>query len=212
MVDQFEDGDVAIYGRLNAERKFNKVTPLYQRVLSALIIEDETEELEENGGQRNTSIQYPRDDSFAGVCLNADIDPQRRDKMESEYDSVLDLRTQKIYSPENISCNGSTTFNRAPTMFNPSCDDDQLHGVYSSKCSDVGPLSDIFHDCLDVPKVVEPNGSVVSSFEFPYEKMSLEDKLLLELHRIGLIPETVWYDFYLLQEMMFIKIIILFFH
>ena len=111
LVDQFEDGDVAIYGRLNAERKFNKVTPLYQRVLSALIIEDETEELEENGGQRNTSIQYPRDDSSAGVCFNADIDPQRRDKMEFEYDSVLDLRTQKIYSPEKISCNGSTTFN-----------------------------------------------------------------------------------------------------
>ena len=191
LVDQFEDGDVAIYGRLNAERKFNKVTPLYQRVLSALIIEDETEEVEENGGQRNMSSQYPRDDSSVGVCLNTDIDPQRRDKMESEYDSVLDLQTQKIYSPENFSCNGNTTFNRAPTMFNPSCDDDHLHGVYSSKCSDVGPLSDIFHDCLDVPKAVQPNGSVVSSFEFPYEKMSLEDKLLLELHSIGLIPETV---------------------
>ena len=47
---------------------------------------------------------------------------------------------------------------------------------------------------------------------FLYEKMSLEDNLLLELHSIGLIPETLWYDFYLLQEMMFIKIIILFFH
>ena len=90
-VDQFEDGDVAIYGRLNAERKFNKVTPLYHRILSALIIEDKNEEVEENGGQRNMSIQYPRDDSSAGVCLNADINPQRRDKMEFEYDSVLDL-------------------------------------------------------------------------------------------------------------------------
>ncbi|CBI18590.3 unnamed protein product, partial [Vitis vinifera] len=144
LVDQFQDGDAAICGRLNAERRFNKVTPLYQRVLSALIIEDETEE-EENGGQRNMSIQYSRDDSSAGACLNVDIDPQRRDEMESEYDSVLGLRLQNIYSPDKFSCNGT----------------------------------------------VQPNGSGISSFEFRYEQMSLEDKLLLELHSIGLNPETV---------------------
>lgn len=190
LVDQFQDGDAAIYGRLNAERRFNKVTPLYQRVLSALIIEDETEE-EENGGQRNMSVQYSRDDSSAGACLNVDIDPQRRDEMESEYDSVLGLRLQNIYSPEKFSCNGSTTFNKAPTVFNPSCSDDLLHGVHISKHSDVGSLSDIFHDCLDVPQAVQPNGSGISSFEFRYEQMSLEDKLLLELHSIGLNPETV---------------------
>ncbi|KAL6328436.1 hypothetical protein AAG906_038311 [Vitis piasezkii] len=180
LVDQFQDGDAAIYGRLNAERRFNKVTPLYQRVLSALIIEDETEE-EENGGQRNMSVQYSRDDSSAGACLN----------MESEYDSVLGLRLQNIYSLEKFSCNGSTTFNKAPTVFNPSCSDDLLHGVHISKHSDVGSLSDIFHDCLDVPQAVQPNGSGISSFEFRYEQMSLEDKLLLELHSIGLNPETV---------------------
>lgn len=190
LVDQFQDGDAAICGRLNAERRFNKVTPLYQRVLSALIIEDETEE-EENGGQRNMSVQYSRDDSSAGACLNVDIDPQRRDEMESEYDSVLGLRLQNIYSPDKFSCNGSTTFNKAPTVFNPSCSDDLLHGVHSSKHSDVGSLSDIFHDCLDVPQAVQPNGSGISSFEFRYEQMSLEDKLLLELHSIGLNPETV---------------------
>lgn len=168
LVDQFQDGDAAMSGRLNADRKFNKITPLYQRVLSALIIEDETEEVEENGAQRNMSFPH----SSAGTCFNVEINPQIRNELESDYDSVLGLRTQKIYTPDNFSCNA-------------------FNGVKTSKHLEVGSLSNIFHDCLDVPQTVQPNGSCISSFDFQYEKMSLEDKLLLELHSIGLNPETV---------------------
>ncbi|CAF2161155.1 unnamed protein product [Brassica rapa subsp. trilocularis] len=56
-------------------RKLNESTPLYKRVLSALIEEDDGEEVVQFNGGKNLSLHYASDDSHSGslrgvVCLN----------------------------------------------------------------------------------------------------------------------------------------------
>ncbi|KAL5579975.1 hypothetical protein UlMin_012417 [Ulmus minor] len=55
-----------------------KDNPLYQRVLSALIVE----------GKKN-SLQYASDDSHCGSCNQIDIEPKDKGRMESEVESKL---------------------------------------------------------------------------------------------------------------------------
>ncbi|GFZ06013.1 hypothetical protein Acr_18g0001830 [Actinidia rufa] len=59
-IDQVQGFDT-LCGSLKPEGRLNKVSPLYQRVLSALIIEDEVEEVEENNMGRNGTLHYSED-------------------------------------------------------------------------------------------------------------------------------------------------------
>lgn len=88
LVDHCEEAG-SLFGNLDFERRFSKVTPLYQRVLSALIVEDEIEDYEEINVGRSMSVQnttcgFPYD-------MLIEAEPRKRDGMEFECDSMLGM-------------------------------------------------------------------------------------------------------------------------
>ncbi|PIA28278.1 hypothetical protein AQUCO_07200140v1 [Aquilegia coerulea] len=160
-VDHFQQSTSS--GKFNRERS-EEVTPLYQRVLSALIGEDEAEEYDRSSESRHASFQYASDL----------VDVEDRDRVDSEVDSEVDFRIQKNYVFDSFSCDGSTASNsfRSSSVHNPPYSDELWPGDKQSQ-----PM----------------HGNNVSSHspECPYEQLSLDDKLLLELESIGLYPEAV---------------------
>lgn len=192
LVDEGQD-DGTLRGR---STRRNKVTPLYQRVLSALIVEDESEEFEENKGGRNISFQYGRGGSPGDSCLPIDFVPGNKDGTEPDYDSLLGFQTQKQSSMDGFSCNGSTTINRATGFHNHLYNDDLFQGVNTFKHSKVG-MSPRNSENNDGRPAIHTNASNISASDCQYEQLCLDDKLLMELQSVGLYPETVVTSFYM---------------
>lgn len=175
MVDQHLD--VSFLCR-QMDTEGNKVAPLYQRVLSALIIDDETDEETVGGG--NMSFLRERGGSPGVTCFSQDIENQSKTGTEYEFKSCM------------FSCNGNPTFTSGTNTH-----DQELDFLQARQ----GPLQP---ETGRLP-IVSENGSggllsmhrisCSSSFNH-FEQMSMEDKLLLELQSVGIYPEPVVY-FYL---------------
>ncbi|KAM7463800.1 hypothetical protein LguiA_031921 [Lonicera macranthoides] len=88
LVDHCEEAG-SLFGNLDFEITFNKVTPLYQRVLSALIVEDEIEDYEEINVGRSMSVQNTTCGFPYDTLIEAE--PRKRDGMEFECDSMLGM-------------------------------------------------------------------------------------------------------------------------
>ncbi|KAF8403280.1 hypothetical protein HHK36_011382 [Tetracentron sinense] len=192
LVNQFQDDD-NLCGKLDPERRFDKVIPLYQRVLSALIGEDETQEFDHKSERRDVSFQYTSDDSPCGTRIHIEVEPKDRDSMESDYESKVDLRAQKHCLFERYSCNGTNAANnfRSSSIHNPLYNDELLKGDDCLLHPEVGIVSGYFQNNLAGSQLVRTNISGISSFDCQYQQMCLDDKLLLELQSIGLYPEAV---------------------
>ncbi|KAG9144626.1 hypothetical protein Leryth_020240 [Lithospermum erythrorhizon] len=161
---------------------FDNTIPLYQRVLSALIVDDE--EFEDNGVgiyemHQNTSWNSPKTHYHV-------------ETLEFTRESIIDVQVPKNGTTDRfIGCNGYANYSSYPDISDHLCNgevlevdsekehsyDDTLVGL--AQCNSVGPQS-----------LLEHNGSV-SPFDCQYEQMSFEEKLLLELQSVGLHPETV---------------------
>ncbi|KAK6933550.1 hypothetical protein RJ641_036444 [Dillenia turbinata] len=148
--DQLQD-ICAFSGRTDSERRIGRGVPLYQRVLSALIVEDETEENEEHGRGRNISLQYARD----GPCLISDVEPKDSGIIEYVYDSKFGFQTPMQCTLDRFTLNGNIT----------------LH-------SEVGMVQGFSYNDVNGPQA---DVSSVSPFDCPYEQMDLDAKVLLEL-------------------------------
>ncbi|XP_010244738.1 PREDICTED: uncharacterized protein LOC104588490 isoform X2 [Nelumbo nucifera] len=186
LVDPLKDIDT-----LDMKTKFQKVTPLYQRVLSALIEEDESEEFDRES-ERSVSFHYGEDSPYA-TCMNIDFEPKDGDKMEPETESELDIRTQKKCPLDAFSCDGSTASNRfrGPNIHKSLYSDELWQRDGGLVHSDVGVVSGFDQTNLDGSQHSHADASGISSFDSQYQQMSLNDRLLLELQSIGLYPETV---------------------
>ncbi|XP_010271669.1 PREDICTED: uncharacterized protein LOC104607682 isoform X3 [Nelumbo nucifera] len=191
LVYKLQDSDT-LNGRLDTERRFDMVTPLYQRVLSALIEEDGHEEFDHDSERQSVSFQYGEDSSY-GTCMNIDFEPKDGDMIESEIESELDVRPEKQYSLDTFSCDGSTASNsfRSPNIQKPLYSDEQWQGDDGLVHSEVGVASGCVRTNLDGSQHSHTDTSSISSFEFQYQHMSLNDRLLLELQSIGLYVEMV---------------------
>ncbi|XVE79266.1 hypothetical protein DITRI_Ditri14bG0043900 [Diplodiscus trichospermus] len=174
-------------------KKFDKVTPLYQRVLSALIEEDESEELYHHIDAKNMSLHYASDDSHCGSCNQMDVESKDRDRMESEVESNADFQCQKNSVLDRLSCDVSVASNtfRNSSMSNSLHSSERWLGDDDIVHSDIGPVSEICSTDLGQLQPKEINVSGVSSLDCQYQLMCMDDKLLLELHSIGLYPETL---------------------
>ena len=187
--DQFQEFDT-LCGKLDSERRSKKFTPLYQRVLSALIVEDEIEEFEDNDTSRNVLLQYATND------LHCNIEPRKRDGMEIECESKFGSKTWK-------QCAGNKCFSsaRSPVIQNSPLDGELLQGDNGFRYSEAAGLAGFSDNDLDGPETVQTNGFSISSIDSPYEKMSMEDKLLLELQSVGIYLDPV-VGFLLMLQMM----------
>ncbi|PSR98782.1 Neuron navigator 3 like, partial [Actinidia chinensis var. chinensis] len=180
-IDQVQGFD-ALCGSSKSEGRLNKVAPLYQRVLSALIIEDEVEEVEENNMGRNGTLQYDTND------LRCDV----TGGMEFVYESTFVAQTWKqCAGNRTFSCDGKDTSNRNKVIQNHPQDGELLEGESEFVFSEVGVLSRLSSYDLDGPQSLRTNGCGISFFDSQYEKMCMEDKLLLELQSLGLYLDSV---------------------
>lgn len=190
-VDQSHDFDV-VCENSDSERRLRKVTPLYQRVLSAFIVDDEIEEFEGSDMARIESLQ---------CCTNVmqyNAEPRKRDA--SEFESPIGTQTWKQYAGNRFfSCNGSATSGRSPAIQNPpEHSNGLLEGNNGYFCSNFGEFDGLSGNDLDGPQIVRTNSFNIPSSDSQYEKMSMEDKLMLELQSVGIYVDTVvslliWY-------------------
>lgn len=159
----------SVFGCSETERRCGIVSPLYQRVLSALIIEDEIEESEETGfGRLRSSINGSR--------------------LLSE--PMFGAPSPKTGNAHIIfSCNGNTDFDRSPAQ-DRICNGEMLQRDGGYVHSEVEVLVRLSR-CDYVFQGLQTNNCVFSSFDGQYEQMSVEEKLILELQSIGLFLEAV---------------------
>ncbi|KAF9684699.1 hypothetical protein SADUNF_Sadunf04G0145700 [Salix dunnii] len=171
----------------------DKVAPLYQRVLSALIEEDESEEFYTQSEGKNMSLHYASDDSHCGSCNLIDIEPRDRDRMESEVESKVNFQTQKSCFLDRLSCNKSVASNAIgnPSMSSSLLSNEQWPVDDDFSHSDAGHASEICSNDPGSLQIREINMPGFSSSDSQYQLMCLDDRLLLELQSIGLCPETL---------------------
>ncbi|KAG6778205.1 hypothetical protein POTOM_018059 [Populus tomentosa] len=171
----------------------DKVAPLYQRVLSALIEEDESEEFYTQSEGKNMSLHYASDDSHCGSCNLIDIEPKDRDRMESEVESKVNFQTQKSCFLDRLSCDKSVASNAIgnPSMSSSLHSNEQWPLDDDFSHSDAGHASEICSNDPGSLQIREINMPGFSSSDGQYQLMCLDDRLLLELQSIGLCPETL---------------------
>lgn len=171
-------------------RRLEKVTPLYQRVLSALIQEDESEELYNHREGKSLHLQYASDDSHCGSCNQNDVEPKDWDRIESEVESKVEIQNQKSCLLDRLSCDRSGVTN---TFRNRSLSS-SLHSQEQWQGDDEFSRSDVGHTSEICPSgQLQPRDTSTPSFptsDCQYQSMCLDDRLLLELQSIGLYPET----------------------
>lgn len=140
----------------------NKVTPLYQRVLAALIVEDQTDEIE-SVGERNMSFLFGRDDS---------LDVEHKSLIGADFDSqsLSILQASTTWASDVFPCNGNGTFTSCSNIPDQELDDH---------------LGSLRTETEMLPALSKNDSGG------QFKKMSLEDKILLELQSVGLYPEAV---------------------
>lgn len=173
--------------------RLDKVTPLFQRVVSALIEEDESEESYHHNEAKNTSRQCASDDSHCGSCNQIDFEPKDWDKMDSEVESKADLQMQKNCMLDRLSCDKSTASNtfRYPNTSSSLQSTGVWQGDEEFSHSDITHTSEICSNDLDQLQTAELSGPGFPSLDGQYQLMCLDDRLLLELQSIGLYPEVL---------------------
>ena len=108
----------ALDGKKDMER-LDKVAPLFQRLLCALIEEDENEESYHQSDAKNISRQCASDHSHYGSCNQIDFEPKDRDRMDSEVESEVNLQIQKNCMLDTLSCDKSSTSKLLDTQLHP---------------------------------------------------------------------------------------------
>ncbi|GAB2274611.1 hypothetical protein Dimus_009380 [Dionaea muscipula] len=170
----------------------DKVSSLYERVLAALIEEDESVGIYNIVEGISTSIQCASDDSHCDSCNYADIEMRDRDKLDSEAESKFDVEMQKCCCGDRFSCNRSVTSN---TTRNASVSD----SLYSSgRCQgdDLLSHSDEFVSGMwqndqggSLLGDVNTHETRISNCQ--YRLMCVDERLVLELQSIGLLLDTL---------------------
>ncbi|KAI3458839.1 hypothetical protein Pfo_015502 [Paulownia fortunei] len=180
-VEQLQNS--SLYGCSDAEKRFDIVTPLYQRVLSALIMEDEIEESEETGFGR------PRSSDNDSRLLSG-TENKLMDRLDF-CEPVFGVQTRKNGNAHKIfPCNGNAEINRSPSAQDRICNGELMQRDGGYVHSEVEVLVRLSR-CDYVPQSLQANNSGISSFDFQYEQMCLEEKLLVELQSVGLFLESL---------------------
>lgn len=168
-----------VHGCSDADKKYGS-TPLYQRVLSALIM-DEVEEFEETGFGRPRNL-------INNSCLLSETESKHMDNLD--FCEQIGTQTRKNGNAHKIfPCNGNMEVDRSPGALDYICNGElaQRDGFVHSEVEVLVRLSRFDH----APQSLLANNSGISSFDFQYEQMGVEEKLVVELQSIGLFLEAV---------------------
>ncbi|KAG7556087.1 hypothetical protein ISN44_As11g021590 [Arabidopsis suecica] len=174
-------------------RKLNESTPLYKRVLSALIEEDDGEEVVQFNGGKNLSLHYASDDSHCGSCTYIDTEFRERDRMEFEVESSGDFQTPKSCLLDRFSSERSVVSNpfRNGGMSISVHSNEQWIGDDDLSHSEAALGNETYLNTLGQLQAREVNIPNVPVSDTQYQLMSLDERLLLELQSIGVFPEAM---------------------
>ncbi|KAG9458950.1 hypothetical protein H6P81_003458 [Aristolochia fimbriata] len=176
--------------KIESENWFEKIIPLSQRLLAAFIVDDETEDCE----RRDTPFHYGSEDSPCGTISHIDNNELKdNDKMDSEIESEADMKIQKHCSIDSFSCDGSTASNnfRSPVVRSQLCGDETWQEEDGFGRLEVAVMTHHGRNSIEELQTLQANHSDISSLECNYQQMSLDDRILAELHSIGIFPEMV---------------------
>ncbi|THU53437.1 hypothetical protein C4D60_Mb10t14390 [Musa balbisiana] len=166
-------------GRLETNRWYDKMVPLSQRLLSAFIAEDETEKLDtETHGEL-----------FLHSDTNNYINDHAKELMNIDCHLELEYKNQKNSLGDIIPCDEFMVSNnyRHLNIQNFMYGYEPLVENSAVLSTDNGSLSGYKKNSLNQLHVMDNT----SPYECQFEDMSLDDRILMELHSIGLFPETV---------------------
>ncbi|XP_028805190.1 uncharacterized protein LOC114760105 isoform X2 [Neltuma alba] len=145
----------------------SKVAPLYQRVLAAIVLEDQVDEA---------------DDSV-------DIEHKSVIGAEFEYHCVSSTEVRTQCASDVLPCNGNIAFTNGLNIHDQELDD--LLPIHQAPLnSDTELFPKLSKNGSGGLLAVNMDSSSLS-FNCQFENMSLDDKILLELQSIGLYPEAV---------------------
>ncbi|KAK8938704.1 hypothetical protein KSP39_PZI011460 [Platanthera zijinensis] len=180
------------FRKTESDSWFDKIIPLSQRLLSALIVEDGTEIFSCKSEQDELFLQFSSDCSIGTNCY-----------LENEFESAgiksdfLDLEfvSQKFCAPSSKSCNGFAANGNIMTSviqasISGTGSDLFLENGVSEQIS-TGVFPEYDHCNSQLLQFASTNLTSNSPYEGQFEHMPLNDRILLELHSIGIYPDLV---------------------
>ncbi|XP_008787937.1 uncharacterized protein LOC103705824 isoform X2 [Phoenix dactylifera] len=190
-VDEPQHANTAC-GKVETEKWLEKMVPLSQRLLSAFIAEEGTEKFNCDNEQGDMVLQFSSD--FFPYGTNSNVENEHEtDFMKSEFEMDLDFKNQKNHSGDTIPCNGFVTSSsiKSSNIQNFTSGDEELAESNVVVHSDNGSLSEFGQTNSNQLQAMGTTFSGTSPYECQFEHMSLDDRILMELHSIGLYPESV---------------------
>ncbi|ONK77573.1 uncharacterized protein A4U43_C02F8010 [Asparagus officinalis] len=180
-------------GEIDTERWFERVIPLSQRLLSALISEEGTNMADCNSKQEDTFLQFSSDCCPYEIASFGENKPgYDLTKCGSEFDN--DLRSQTNCYGDNTSCNGfvspSTTFRSLSNFISENELFQDKNELVHPDNEGVISLCKFEQDNLKQQEIMDTSLPGMSSHQCQYVHMSLDDKILMELHSIGIYPDA----------------------
>ncbi|CAN6438920.1 unnamed protein product [Victoria cruziana] len=176
-------------GKNETSSWFEKIIPLSQRLLAALIVEDEITEANQIERAEKNNYHYACDWSPHGASNHIHSESKGVVRNKFEIESEVEVKSHRYNSHDNFSCDGSAMSNgfRSP----------KTHGLTYKNQEVV--QQDGFAPYSEAGEKHRANGlqltqtdvSGVTLVDCCYQQMSLDERILLELQSIGLFPETV---------------------
>ncbi|CAL9202583.1 unnamed protein product [Musa hybrid cultivar] len=176
----------ASLGRLETKRWYDKMVPLSQRLLSAFITEDDIKNVE-NDSQGESVLQLSSD--YVHYGTNSRVNDHAKDLLNMDCELELNYKNQKNCMGDNMPCDGfmvSNNFRHSNIQHFMSGDEPLVENSAVTNAYN-GSLSDYQKNNLNQLQIMDNT--------FPYERqfedMPLDDRILMELHSIGIFPDAV---------------------
>ncbi|XP_064953129.1 uncharacterized protein LOC135606188 isoform X3 [Musa acuminata AAA Group] len=176
----------ASLGRLETKRWYDKMVPLTQRLLSAFITEDDIKNVE-NDSQGESVLQLSSD--YVHYGTNSHVNDHAKDLLNMDCELELNYKNQKNCMGDNMPCDGfmvSNNFRHSNIQHFMSGDEPLVENSAVTNAYN-GSLSDYQKNNLNQLQIMDNT--------FPYERqfedMPLDDRILMELHSIGIFPDAV---------------------
>ncbi|XP_042438946.1 uncharacterized protein LOC122024393 isoform X3 [Zingiber officinale] len=164
--------DKTLVGRSETKRRCHKLVPLSQRLLSAFISEDEAEKLD-NDTQDEMFLLYSSDyihnDTDSHV-IDDDLELDYKNHKRSLGDGFVASNNFKHLNIQNILFGHESLVENNAIL---KTDNVALSDYLKNNCTQIEAMS----NC--------------PSYGCQFEDMPLDDRILMELHSIGLFPESV---------------------
>ncbi|GLJ55556.1 hypothetical protein SUGI_1193220 [Cryptomeria japonica] len=189
-------------------RWLDKMLPLSQRLLSALIVEEDSEEANRiiYDGTEDDCVHYTSDDSPRGNCTQIESETRNAGKPELEIEPEVETKNWKHHTFDYSNHNSHFANGHQNYTAENICSDDFMqddivvHSEVLSFNAEFRGLDERYtHGGRKNQDGLKSNcqtfglisGIAAYDIDIPYQEMDLNQRIFLELQSIGLVPESV---------------------